>query len=314
MLIERGDKNVMDDRYLNYFMEIDRQRNISKAATYLFVTQSSLSQFLAKEEEELGVNLFIRDKKGLKLTYAGELYREACEKILGIKTELYRSLADIEQSKTGITKIGITPQWGGMVFAKIMPDFLKRFPLTSLQFHEDTAHPLIEAISANELDIALIALNGNTPLQFPNFKIQQEELLLAVPESFVEDEHENFAMVNLNELQDYPFILSKERTMIRDITNSMFRFAGYHPKVTCEMNNHLASLEMTAQGLGISIIPKCYVMNYASIKYFSIAPKWYWDISIVMRRGYELSQADKYVVELLEKYYRKDLASDIISA
>lgn len=295
----------MDDRYLNYFLEIARQKNISKAATYLFVTQSSLSQFLAKEENELGVKLFIRDKKGLKLTYAGELYKEACEKILSAKEHLYHTLADLEQSKTGITKIGITPQWGGLVFAHIMPNFREKYPLTSLRFFEDTAHPLIEAISANEIDLALIALNGETPLQYPHFKIQREELILAVPETFItEDINTDASMINLNEFRKFPFILSKERTMIRNITNSMFRSAGFNPKVTCEINNHLASLEMTAKNLGITIIPKCYMMNYDNIKYFSVAPRWYWDISIVMRRGYELSQADQYMVSLLKEYYR----------
>ena len=79
----------MNNRNLNYFLEIAKQKNLSKAASYLFLTQSSLSQFLAKEEEELGVKLFIRDKKGLKLTYAGELYKETCEKILEIQSEHY---------------------------------------------------------------------------------------------------------------------------------------------------------------------------------------------------------------------------------
>ena len=303
----------MDTRYLNYFMEIAKQKNISKAATYLFLTQSSLSQFLAKEEEELGVKLFIRDKKGLKLTHAGELYKEACEKILDAKTELYHSLADLEQSKTGITKVGITPQWGGLAFANVMPEFLKKYPLSSLKFIEDTAYPLIEAISGNEIDLALIALNDYVSLQYPKFLIQREELFLAVPQDFITEEilqqnGEIIPMARLNIFQEFPFILSRERTMIRDITDDMFRSAGFIPKVTCEINNHLASLEMTSKNLGISIIPRCYMIKeYKTIKYFSIAPHWYWDISIVMRRGYELRQADQYMIMLLKNYYRCDI-------
>ena len=292
----------MDNRYLNYFMEIAKQKNLSKAASYLFLTQSSLSQFLAKEEEELGVKLFIRDKKGLKLTYAGELYKETCEKILDIQSQLYHSLADLEQSKTGLTRIGITPQWGGMVFAHIMPKFVEKYPLTSLKFYEDTAHPLIEAIAANEIDIALVALDVDEALQYPNFKIHKEELLLAVPKNFVENISAT-NMINLSELRNFSFIISKERTVIRDITNSMFRSAGFTPKITCEINNHLASLEMVNQNLGITIIPKCYMRNYENICYYSITPHWYWIISVVMRRGYELSQSDQHIVSLLREYY-----------
>ena len=296
----------MDNRYLNYFMEIAKQKNLSKAATYLFLTQSSLSQFLAKEEEELGVKLVIRDKKGLKLTYAGELYKETCEKILDLQSKLYYSLAELEQSKTGITKVGITPQWGGMVFANIMPAFVDKYPFTSLKFLEDTAHPLLEAITANEIDIALIALDSNEPLQYQSIKVHKEELLLAVPKTFIENIDDTQSIINLSELRNFPFIISKERTVIRDITNSMFRSAGFTPKITCEINNHLASLEMTNQNLSIAIIPKCYMRDYDNIKYFSIAPHWYWDISVVIRRGYELSQSDQYIVSLLREYYTKN--------
>ncbi|MBQ2616944.1 MAG: LysR family transcriptional regulator [Synergistaceae bacterium] len=296
----------MDNRFLNYFLEIAKRKNLSKAASYLFLTQSSLSQFLAKEEEELGVKLVIRDKKGLKLTYAGELYKETCEKILDLQSQLYYSLADLKQSKTGITKVGITPQWGGMVFASIMPKFVEKYPLTSLKFFEETAHPLIEAIAANEIDIALIALDCDEPLQYQSFKIHKEELLLAVPKTFIENIDDTQSIINLSELHNFPFIISRERTVIRDITNSMFRLAGFTPKITCEINNHLASLEMTNQNLGITIIPKCYIQDYDNIKYFSIAPHWYWDISIVVRRGYELSQSDQYLASLLREYYRRN--------
>ncbi len=300
----------MDDHYINYFMEIARRKNLSKAATYLFVTQSSLSQFLNKEEHDLGVKLFIRDKKGLKLTYAGELYKKACEEMLESKNRLYHALADIEESKTGVTKIGITPQWGGMTFAKILPEFQKAYPQASLKLYENTARPLMEAISDNSIDLALIALNDEEPYEFPHISVRQEELFLAVPRTFVQPEdvpkeaEETVPTINLDRFHHCPFIISRERTVIRDITNDMFRTAGFIPKISCEINNHLASLEMVSSGLGITIVPKCYMLPYDNIQYFSIAPHWYWNISIVKRRSYTLSQSDQFLINLLKKHYQ----------
>ena len=309
----------MDIRYLNYFLEIAKNKNLSRAATYLFVSQSSLSQFLAKEESELGVKLFIRDKKEMKLTYAGELYKKACEDMIATRDELYRNLSDLAQSKTGVTRLGITPQWGGLVYSKIMPAFQKEYPNNKIILTEDIAHPLLESISENALDMALVALNEDELPQSPVISIAQEELLLAIPTSLFTNgvqysikNHLNeirssgeIRMINLSIFRDEPFILSKERTIIRDITNRMIRSAAFTPKILCEINNHPASLEMVSKGLGITIIPASYVKNDPNITYCSVSPHWHWNISIITRRDYTLTQSDQYLLSLIKNYYNE---------
>ncbi|MEE0955395.1 MAG: LysR family transcriptional regulator [Eubacterium sp.] len=309
----------MDIRYLNYFLEIAKNKNLSRASTYLFVSQSSLSQFLAKEEAELGVKLFIRGKKEMKLTYAGELYKKACEEMIATRDELYRNLSSLAQSKTGVTRLGITPQWGGIVYSKILSDYQKKYPLNKIILTEDIAHPLLESISENTLDMALLALNEDEPPQSPIIPIAQEELLLAVPTSLFTNGvdkpiqkhlHEirssgEIRMVSLSAFREEPFILSKERTIIRDITNRMFRSAGFTPSILCEINNHPASLEMVSKGLGITILPASYVKNDPNITYCSVNPHWYWNISIITRRDYVLNQSDQYLLSLIRNYYSK---------
>lgn len=293
----------MDNHYIDYFLEIARRKSLSKAADYLFVTQSSLSQFLSKEEKRLGVQLVIRDKKELKLTYAGELYKKTCEEILASQEHLYKELADLESSKTGITKIGITPQWGGMVMAKILSSFRQRYPNAALKFIETTARPLMNIVSENIVDLALIALPEDEVIHYQHDSIYQEELFLAVPESYITDPTVQ-SVVSLSTFKDWPFIISMDRTVLREITNSMFRAADFIPKVTCEINNHLASLEMVSNNLGITVVPKCYTLPYKNVRYLAIKPHWHWNISIVIRRGYELSKSDEYLIQLLKEYYQ----------
>ena len=295
----------MDTRYQNYFLEIVKRKSFSKAASYLFVTQSSLSQYLAKEEEELGVKLLIRDRKELKMTYAGELYLQACREMIEIKDRLYRQLADLEQSRTGVTRLGITPQWGGLVLAEILPTFTRKYPFARLKVTEDTAHPLFEGLKENALDLALIAVNDGTPPPFHMVPVYKEELILAVPHKLLPQTVLKGDEIGLDSLLNAPFIISKERTVIRDITNEMFQSANMIPKVLYEINNHEASLRMVEDGLGITIIPRCYRKDSPKIMYFSISPGWYWNISVVIRRGYELNKADQYLINLLQKYYEE---------
>ena len=305
----------MDTRYLNYFLEIAKHRNLSKAATYLFVTQSTLSQFLAKEEESLGVKLFIRDKKEMKLTYAGELYAETCKEMLDAKDRLYRKLSDLGQSRTGIIRLGITPQWGGIVLSSVLPSFLEKYPNNNIKLYEDIAHPHLENITNNELDMAFLALNDSDLPDLPMIPVSKEELILAVPKTFAIEagitavneqsspETNELLSVNIEELKAYPFIVSKERTVIRDIINAMFRSADITPHIISEINNHEASLSMAASGMGITIIPKRYLREHDDLIYCRCAPGWFWSLYIITRRGYELRPADHYLIELIKKTY-----------
>ena len=100
----------MDLHYLEYIIEIANMHSISRAAENLFITQSTLSQYLSRLESELGVNLFERRRNEMTLTPAGKLYVAACEQMLQQKRELYNQLSDMGQAKTGSFSVGITPQ------------------------------------------------------------------------------------------------------------------------------------------------------------------------------------------------------------
>ena len=85
----------MDTKYLKYVLTIARKKNMTKAAEELYVSQSSLSQYLSRLEQEIGVPLFIRAKGELLLTPAGELYVEAARKVIQIQKDLYHNIKAI---------------------------------------------------------------------------------------------------------------------------------------------------------------------------------------------------------------------------
>ena len=96
----------MDIKYLNYILAIASRHNMTKAAEDLFVSQSSLSQYLSRLEQELGTPLFTRSKNELTLTPAGELYVDAAKKVVKIQKELYQNITAL--SKRGKICVGVT--------------------------------------------------------------------------------------------------------------------------------------------------------------------------------------------------------------
>ena len=85
------------------------------------MSQSSLSQYLSRLEQEIGDPLFIRAKGELLLTPAGELYVEAARKVIRIQKDLYQDIRSLN-NKSHIT-IGVTSQFGLRMLTEIIPAY-----------------------------------------------------------------------------------------------------------------------------------------------------------------------------------------------
>ena len=82
----------MDLHHLEYIVEIAKERNISKAAQNLHISQPTLSIYLSKLEQELNLKLFHRANNVLTITEAGQKYAKTCQQILDLKESLYKEL------------------------------------------------------------------------------------------------------------------------------------------------------------------------------------------------------------------------------
>lgn len=304
----------MELKFATYFLAIARYKNLSKAAEALFVTQSTLSQFLEREEKEMGVRLADRSRNGLTLTYAGRLYEESCRNMLEHERSLRRKMTDISKSNTGSVEVGITPQWGGNMLSEIYPYFKLQYPNYLVKLHEDTTNPLLEKVASGDLDLAILATMRDASIRQENTVICREELVLAVPVSIAADKLGGAShaagitvlpQADLKALRSENYIVSCVGTAIRDITNRMFLENHIEPAVICEINNHAASLKMVASGLGIAIIPCNYIERNPRIRYYSVGKGLYWDIRVVRRKGYALSTPDQYLIELITGWYRE---------
>ena len=109
----------MDLKQLEYIVRIAEEKNITKAAKKLYITQSALNQTLLKLEKEIGEPLFERSKLNLYLTEIGKIYIEQAKKILEIRKETYEKIDEIKGDYNSIIRIGLTPERNAYVFKYI---------------------------------------------------------------------------------------------------------------------------------------------------------------------------------------------------
>lgn len=296
----------MDIKYLEYILEINEQRNITRAAENLYVTQSSLSQYLLKLENELGTPLFTRSKSELKPTDAGQMYIQAAKTVVQIRKTLYNNIASLKS--TGQICLGISSQWGVQMAADILPEFKEHFPGVTIKIYENKFSQLKAMLSGEKIDIAVMAAGELSDFPFQYEHLRNEEIVLAVPSSHpfcsIHDPAKPITHVDIiNYFRTDSFIFSDEGSTIRFAQDELFRKMYFKPNVICELNSNRATLKMVSNGAGIAFVPAGYVKNTTCIRTFSLSPKLYRTNIVAFRKNLDMNSQETILVELIKNYH-----------
>ena len=118
----------MDTRQLEYILTIAEEKNLTRAADRLFLTQSALSQQLSKLEAEGLPPLFTRHKGEMQLTDAGKIYINGARSILKIKGDAQEALKDLSQAKIHHIHIGVCRLFQPLYYERILPWLKRSYP------------------------------------------------------------------------------------------------------------------------------------------------------------------------------------------
>ena len=292
----------MDIKNPEYILEIARQQSVTHAAEKLFVTQSTLSQYLLKLENELGTPLFSREKSGLVPTEAGHVYLHAARAVVQIQNAAEVSIAALK--KEGFLCVGVS-FWGLTLLTGLLPTFKSRFPDITLRlFVDDYAH-LKVMMQAGRIDLAVISITeeDDRPAQ-GSIDLKREELVVALPREaayclehpdaeFISEEQLPQALDTLN------FIAPDEGASIRRIEDALFRRLMYRPHVICEVEREDSATRMVAAGVGAAILSVEDVRGVREIRSFRLDPPLYRENIMVLRHGVKRTEALTGLEELL---------------
>ena len=299
----------MDIKNPEYILEIARQQSVTHAAEKLLVTQSTLSQYLLKLENELGTPLFSREKSGLVPTEAGHVYLHAARAVVQIQNAAAASIAALK--KEGFLCVGVS-FWGLTLLTGLLPAFKSRFPDITLRiFVDDYAH-LKVMMQAGRIDLAVISITeeDDRPAQGA-IDLRREELVVALPrEAAYCLEHPDAEFISEKQLPQaldtLNFIAPDEGASIRRIEDALFRRLMYRPHVICEVEREDSATRMVAAGVGAAILSVEDVRGVREIRSFRLDPPLYRENIMVLRRGVKRTEALTGLEELLVAQARSE--------
>lgn len=305
----------MDTRHLEYVLAIARKQNMTKAAEELYVSQSSLSQYIAKLEQELGTALFERTHNKLILTAAGELYVEAAKKVLQIKKNLYQEIQSVHNK--GHITLGVTSQLGLKMLTVIIPQVKEAYPEVTIEITEGTLTQLVGMLQEENLDCAVMAIADMKALLLDSVTILgEEEILLAVPRSHPFARRHPQAAISwdmmFDELKNENFLLSKRGSTLRECIDRIFLDYEFIPNTMFETNSVQTMQAMVAMGIGVTFLGRSCAEDEGKIRYYSLIPQTTRNFIYAERKNWNLYDVEKLLKELIFSYFSNPAVTHLL--
>ena len=265
----------MNTRQLEYILAIAEEKNILRASEKLFISQSTLSQTLINLEKELGTPLFIRNQRELAITEAGQYYIEAARDIMHIKEQAYDRIRSISVTSKERYRVGISSQEGMERFLTASGLFQKKYPGVELYATDESTKNLLKKLNMGQLALIITSLDSLQKITLPYKVLNREEILLLVPRTLPYKIWGESRRLKWELLKNEHFILSKQTSTMRSITDHIFKQLGFNPDIVCELDNTSATIHMVAEGTGLAFLPSGLKVENEQIRYVSLTPKVY---------------------------------------
>jgi LysR family transcriptional regulator, nitrogen assimilation regulatory protein len=239
---------LMELRSLGYFVRIAELGSITRAAAHLHLAQPALTRHVQRLEEELGVTLFTRANRGVRLTEAGEKLLDSATRIL---RDVERTGDEIRAHDaahpSGRIILGITPTLCPVLVPEIFQHIRQDFPRVDLKVMHAGMIRLEEFVIDGRVDIALLSELSRSRLVVSTPLAREEMVLVTRPEA-----RPAGGIVDRAELGATPLVLGDG---LRAAMDALLAGSGIELRVEIEINDHETMRLMVQQGVAASILP-----------------------------------------------------------
>lgn len=245
----------MNERDFEILEVLALSRNITKAASLLYITQSALSKRIQVIEEELGYKLFVRSRQGIHLTPEGEI-------VLEYTSQAAKSLkamrAVIESSKgyiTGTLNIGVSINYALNKFPELLTQYINDYPHVNTHMTTNHSRKVYQQLLQGSIDVAII--RGDFPWDGNKHLLDQEVIYL-------------ISSIQFDDVGDLeiPYINRKTDVKMNKDISQWFAENNVHINTTgFYVDNINTCVEMVNNGLGWAIVPEICLKDFKGFKY-----------------------------------------------
>lgn len=245
----------MNLRQIVCFEAVARHLHFTHAAQELLVAQPALSLQIQRLEAELGLQLFDRSTRSVRLTEAGTMFLPSARRILAEVEDARTRLRDSLDLNIGRVAIGSQQSLNASgVLPRVLAEFQHRHPGIDVALHEESTEETVAMLLDGRADLALAHLDGHGA----HDKLERYPLF-DEPVGFIAAADRSPAGgaggTELAELAHEPFIAFNETAGLRHMLTRACAAAGFEPRIACESGALGSVRALVSAGLGIALMP-----------------------------------------------------------
>ncbi|BCJ95728.1 LysR family transcriptional regulator [Anaerocolumna cellulosilytica] len=265
----------MDFNLTNYkiFNTVASTGNISHAAKELYISQPAISKAISKLEESLGVPLFIRSSRGVRLTGEGEILYEYTKSAFLTLSQGERNLRRIHELGMGHLRIGVSATLCKYILLPYLKNFVLTYPHVKVSIECQSTFKTLELLEQNKIDIGLIGLPEDLKnLDF--YPVKKIEDIFVATKSYLENlrlressvmpayssiNNESISLPSSFIFKTANIMLLDEKNMTRLFIDNYFTKNQIETNQILEISNMDLLIEFAKISLGVSCVIKEFV-------------------------------------------------------
>lgn len=289
----------MDIQQLESFMQIAHHRGFNRASAHLNIAQSALSRQIKLLENELGVELFVRNARGVHLTPAGDLLLSRATAILRQVRQTREELMVQSEMPRGEVCIGLPPSLEEVVGVPLLTRFLESYPEVQLTSRTGVSIELREWVLSGEVDLAIYGiLQPETILEAQPFF--RDRVVVAGPPDWDWGEADE---LSIRDIVDLPLILTPRPNSLRLLVDHAADRAQIKMNVTMQLQSIPLTLAMLHRGHGFSVVPSTIAHQPIAMGMISARPLRYLSYNWIIAHSRErpLSIASMRLIDMVHE-------------
>ncbi len=284
-------------RHIRAFLKIAETRNFTRAANDLHVSQSALTVQVQQLEENLGVRLFDRNKRGVTLTAAGKDVFGPLQRLFNDAQTIVEHARDLSSASTGFVSIAALPTVCAGPLPELVRSFLESHPGIRVQISDVVAERVREAVLKREVDFGIGTLHGRDAELRATHLFQDRLVVFAPPGHLLSEKH----TITLHEASAHGLILPGRASSVREAVEAIAHRERLLLDIRYETNFMPTALAFVRACLGIAILPETAAgADTSDFKVVALSNRFSnRQIELLQRRDTTLSPASESLVRHL---------------
>ncbi|MEU6683524.1 LysR substrate-binding domain-containing protein [Streptomyces sp. NPDC046832] len=240
----------MELRQLEYFVAVAEERNFTRAAERVHISQSGVSAQIRQLERELGAELFDRSARTATLTAAGKAALDHARAALAAAAAVRQTVGEVTGVLRGRLVVGMVVGCTVTPLFEALSAFHRAHPGVEMSLLEDSSDRLVEAVRLGTLDVALVG-TAAAPEGLESLTVISERLVALVPESHALAARRRLA---LRDIVDHPIVCMPPGTGLRAVFDGACAARDLRPRIALQAGAADAVADLAARGLGVGVL------------------------------------------------------------